>query len=483
MPGQIGSAHFLGRSRRSIAPGGGDRAAESEPNGLESDSCVAAGTCCAQRGRHGQWRRYLPIEQPRPMGAADRRLRQPALFPARSDQRRQRRQHEGGWSFSTGVLRGHEGSPLVIGSIMFLHTPFPMSSTPSTSTTRTASSGHTSRSRTATSPASGRDTVNRGVAYADGKVFLYQADTTLVALDAKSGKDVWHAVNGDPKKGETGVAAPVRRSRTRCWSASPVRTSASAASLPPTTSTAASASGAPTASAPMRRSCSIPTRRHRSASRSARTRRSKTWTGDQWTIGGGSVWGWFSYDPALNLVYYGTANPRPGIRISAPAPTASPSIRSGPCRSSHAIPTRVLRGLGLSDDAVRRVGLRRHQRDDPRRSRHRRQACKALVHFDRNGFAYTLDRATGELLVAKPYDPDLNWSTGVEMDPSKPNYGRPSVVAAKSTFQNGPDTTTDRHLSGVARRQERAARSLLAANRPLLRADEQPLHGTTSPTR
>ena len=50
------------------------------------------------------------------------------------------------------------------------------------------------------------DTVNRGVAYADGMIFLNQADTTLVALDAKTGKEVWKAVNGDPKKGETHTA-------------------------------------------------------------------------------------------------------------------------------------------------------------------------------------------------------------------------------------------------------------------------------------
>ena len=50
------------------------------------------------------------------------------------------------------------------------------------------------------------DTVNRGLAYADGKVFLHQADTTLVALDAKTGKVVWSVVNGDPKKGETNTA-------------------------------------------------------------------------------------------------------------------------------------------------------------------------------------------------------------------------------------------------------------------------------------
>src|SRR5207245_4702767 len=49
----------------------------------------------------------------------------------------------------------------------------------------------------------------RGLAYADGKIFLHQADTTLVALDAKDGKVVWQMKNGDPSKGETGTSAPM----------------------------------------------------------------------------------------------------------------------------------------------------------------------------------------------------------------------------------------------------------------------------------
>jgi len=53
------------------------------------------------------------------------------------------------------------------------------------------------------------DTVNRGVAYGDGKIILAQADTTVVALDAKTGKEVWRVKNGDPKRGETMTAAPL----------------------------------------------------------------------------------------------------------------------------------------------------------------------------------------------------------------------------------------------------------------------------------
>jgi PQQ-dependent dehydrogenase (methanol/ethanol family) len=65
------------------------------------------------------------------------------------------------------------------------------------------------------------------------------------------------------------------------------------------------------------------------------------------------------------------------------------------------------------------------------------QAKKVLVHFDRNGFGYTIDRTNGALLVAEKYDPAVNWATKVDM-----KSGRPQVVSKYSTAQNGPDVNT-----------------------------------------
>jgi len=70
------------------------------------------------------------------------------------------------------------------------------------------------------------------------------------------------------------------------------------------------------------------------------------------------------------------------------------------------------------------------------------QPRKMLVHFDRNGLGYTLDRDSGELLVAEKYDPAVNWTTGVDMDKNSANYGRPAVVAKYSTEQNGEDVNS-----------------------------------------
>ena len=85
---------------------------------------------------------------------------------------------------------------------------------------------------------------------------------------------------------------------------------------------------------------------------------------------------------------------------------------------------------------------RRRQRDDPVRGRRRRPERKLLWHPDRNGIAYTLDRETGELLVAEKYDPAVNWTTGVDMDPNSETFGRPAVVAEYLDRANGEDTNT-----------------------------------------
>ena len=114
------------------------------------------------------------------------------------------------WTFSTGVLRGHEGGPLVIDNIMYVHGPFP---NPVFALDLDDEGKilwkYDPKQDPNVIPVMCCDTVNRGVAYGDGKIFLHQADTTLVALDAKTGKVAWSTKNGDPSKGETGTSAPM----------------------------------------------------------------------------------------------------------------------------------------------------------------------------------------------------------------------------------------------------------------------------------
>jgi len=346
------------------------------------------------------------------------------------------------WSFSTGVLRGHEGSPLVIGSTMYLHTPFPnIVYALDLDDENKIIWKYEPKQDASVIPVMCCDTVNRGLAYAEGKIYLYQADTTLVALDAKTGKEVWKSVNGNPKIGETGVAAPVvikdkvvvgisgaefgiqgsitaydMNSGARVWRGYSVGPDDQILFDPEKTMSLGK---------PVGKDSSL-----------------KTWNGDQWKIGGGSVWGWFSYDPDLDLFYYGTANPSTWNPAQRAGPDGKPIdqkwtmsiIARNPDTGMAAWAYQMTPFDEWDYDGINEMILAEQEVGGKKR--------KTLVHFDRNGFAYTLDRTNGDLLVAKPYDPDLNWSTGVEMDKSKPNYGRPTVVAEKSTFQNGPDVNT-----------------------------------------
>ena len=163
----------------------------------------------------------------------------------------------------------------------------------------------------------------------------------------------------------------------------------------------------------------------------------ETWEGDQWEIGGGTTWGWFSFDPELNLIYYGTGNPS----------TWNPAQRPGDNRWSMTIFARDA-DTGMTKwvyqktphdewdyDGVNENILVDQEIDGEMR--------KLLVTFDRNGFGYTLDRETGELLVAEKFDPAVNWATHVEMDPESDQYGRPQVVPEYSTSQAGEDVNVE----------------------------------------
>ncbi|MEO1307903.1 MAG: PQQ-dependent dehydrogenase, methanol/ethanol family, partial [Pseudomonadota bacterium] len=278
------------------------------------------------------------------------------------------------------------------------------------------------------------DTVNRGVAYAEGKIFLHQADTKIVALDAKTGEIAWEAVNGDPSIGETNTATvlPVKdkiivgisggefgvqghvtaydmNTGEQVWRGYSVGPDDQLIFDENTTALGK----------PVGPDSSL-----------------NSWEGEQWKIGGGTTWGWYAADLDENLMYYGTGNPS----------TWNPAQRPGDNKWSMTIFARDI-DTGLTKwvyqmtphdewdyDGVNEMILTEQEIDGVER--------KLLTHFDRNGLAYTMDRVSGELLVAEKYDPVVNWTTGVDMDPESENYGRPAVVAQYSTEQNGEDVNS-----------------------------------------
>ena len=340
------------------------------------------------------------------------------------------------WTFSTGVLRGHEGGPLVIGDTMYVHAPFPNTVYALDLTKDGAIKwSYEPKQDPNVIPVMCCDTVNRGVAYGDGKIFLYQADTTLVALDANTGNEVWKVKNGDPSISETGTSAPhvikdkvlvgvsgaefgVRGSMT-AYNIKDGKLAWRGYSTGPDAETLIDPDKTTHLGKPVGKDLGI-----------------NTWEGDQWKIGGGTTWGWYSYDKELNLVYYGTGNPS----------TWNPNQRPGDNRWSMTIFARDV-DTGMTKwvyqmtphdewdfDGVNEMILA--DLDIGGKPR------KTLVHFDRNGLGYTLDRETGELLVAQKYDPTVNWTSGVDMDPNSKNYGRPTVDPKYSTEHNGEDVNT-----------------------------------------
>ena len=340
------------------------------------------------------------------------------------------------WTFSTGVLRGHEGGPLIIGNMMYVHTPFPNKVfAMDLSQDSKIVWKYEPKQDPNVIPVMCCDTVNRGVAYADGKIFLHQADTTLVALDAKTGKEVWTVKNGDPGKGATGTSSPlVVKDKVLIGISGGefgVQCHMTAYDLKTGKLAWRAYSGGPddqimfdpekttSLGKPVGKDSSI-----------------KTWQGDQWKIGGGCTWGWTSYDPELNLVYYGSGNPS----------TWNPKQRPGDNKWSMTIFARDA-DTGMAKwvyqmtphdewdyDGVNEMILSDQQINGQNR--------KLLTHFDRNGLAYTMDRVNGELLVAEKYDPKVNWTTGVDMNKSSPTYGRPKVVDQYSTEKQGEDVNT-----------------------------------------
>src|SRR5882672_6643413 len=115
------------------------------------------------------------------------------------------------WTFSTGVLRGHEGQPLVVGNTMYVVTPYPNVSY----ALDLAQEGQPLKwkvrpenSQVAVGLAC-CDVVNRGAAYADGKIFYNLLDGHTVAIDAATGKLLWRTKMGNLGKGETMTMAPI----------------------------------------------------------------------------------------------------------------------------------------------------------------------------------------------------------------------------------------------------------------------------------
>jgi lanthanide-dependent methanol dehydrogenase len=325
------------------------------------------------------------------------------------------------WTFSTGVLGGHEGQPLVVGDTMYVVTPWP-NVLYAFDLTREGYPLRWKYRPDVSANAIGIsccDVVNRGAFYADGKIIYNLLDGHTVAVEANSGRELWKTQIADLGNGETTTMAPlVVKDRVIVGASGGEfgiygwikgldlksgRTVWTARNIGPDADVLARAG---TFKPPYDSGDDLGAR---------------SWANDSWQTGGAPVWGSISYDPELDLIYYGTGNASP----------YNPEQRLGDNKWSASVLARKPQDGTLvwayqftphdnwDYDATGAMILADLTVAGKR--------TRALVHFDKNGFAYTLDRATGRLLIATAFAP-VTWAKSVDL-----TTGRPVMDPAKQT--------------------------------------------------
>lgn len=342
-------------------------------------------------------------------------------------------------TMSTGIAHGHEGQPLVVGKTMYVVTPFPDDLIALDLTKPGFPEKWTFRPHP-NIEAEGVaccDVVNRGASYADGMIIYNTLDNHTVAVNADTGKLVWETSVGDIKYGETTTMAPlvVKNLVYVGNSGGELGVRGKLTALDVKTGKIAWIAWSTGSDADVRIG---PNFHAYYPSDNGKDLGLKTWNPGQWKIGGGTIWGWISYDPELNLIFYGTGNPGPW----------NPDMRPGDNKWTCTVFARdpetgqakwafqISPHDGWDYDSV----MENIPIDMPWRGKMR----KLLLHPGRTGFMYVFDRETGELLAADKYEPtnwasDYNLKTGkADMDPSKmPHEGHyamdicPSSTGAK----------------------------------------------------
>jgi PQQ-dependent dehydrogenase (methanol/ethanol family) len=302
------------------------------------------------------------------------------------------------FSFSTGVLRGHEAAPLVVNNTLYLVTPFPNYVYALDLTQPGAPRKWTYKPRVeqASQGVACCDVVNRGVVYDNGKIFLNTLDNHTIALDANTGEELWNVKLGEINLGATMTMAPLvvkgkvlvgnagGEMGVRGWLTALDENSGKivwrAYNTGPDKDVLIGPEFKPFYESDRGTDLGV-----------------KTWPSDAWKIGGGTVWGWISYDPELNLIYYGTGNPGPWNPDQRPGDnkwTAGVFARdpdTGAARWFYQMSPHDL----FDYDAINESVLIDMPVNGVKR--------KVLLRAERNGYLYVMDRVTGQVLSATPF--------------------------------------------------------------------------------
>ena len=216
------------------------------------------------------------------------------------------------WTFSTGLLRGHEAAPLVVNDTRYVVTPWPniLYTLDLTQPGGPIKWKYEPQPVRAAQGVACCDVVNRGAANADGTIFYNTLDNHVVAVDATTGREVWKTKVGDINRGESMTMAPlVVKDKVLVANSGGefgVRGWLTALNVANGAIAWRAYSTGPDADVLIGSHFKPFYERDRGKDLGV-----TTWSPDMWRIGGGTVWGWISYDPELNLIYYGTGNPGP----------------------------------------------------------------------------------------------------------------------------------------------------------------------------
>jgi PQQ-dependent dehydrogenase (methanol/ethanol family) len=312
------------------------------------------------------------------------------------------------WSFSTGVDRGHEAAPLVLGSTMYVVTPYPnILYALDLAKPGTVKWKYEPRPAAAAQGVACCDVVNRGAAYAAGKIVFNTLDVHTVAVDARTGKELWKTKLGEINKGETMTMAPLivknkvlvgnsgGEMGVRGWLAALDLNTGKilwrAYSTGPDKDVLIGPSFKPYYQMDQGKDLGV-----------------QTWPPEAWKIGGGTVWGWISYDPELDLIYYGTSNPGPWSAEQRPGDNKwSATLFARKPDTGEAVwayqfsPHDLYDYDGVNENVLLDLPIKGQKR-------------KVLVRPERNGYVYVMDRATGEILSATPFV-HITSSKGVDL--------------------------------------------------------------------
>lgn len=325
------------------------------------------------------------------------------------------------FTFSTGIPRGHEGGPLVVNDTLYIVTPYP-NDLIALDLTKPGAPMKWTHQPAPDARAVGIaccDVVNRGASHADGKIVFNTLDAHTIAVDARSGREIWRTRVGNINIGETVTMAPlIVKDKVIVGNSGGelgVRGWILALDLVTGKEIWRAYNTGPDADVRIG-----PDFRPFHSKDQGENLGASTWPPDQWRFGGSTVWGWISYDPELDLIYYGTGNP--GVW--------NPDMRPGDNKWSSSIIARD------PDDGMARWAFQISPHDAWDYDEVMENVLvdmtfggrtrKLLIHPGRTGFVFVLDRETGELLSAEKFLEQTNWAhrydvkTGLpQEDPAK----------------------------------------------------------------